>query len=874
MTNIKKNTFIYQSYSYKVTPQKIVADFYYSAQENNFHHQISYHFPHVFKKPPQVDLNTLIFHLGLVEIPTYWKAHALPYIDIECGHLTPSQKKFWHKLFIKGMGEFFYKNKIDFTHKNYLTLSSKPTKSKTKINQHKLKQNFILPIGGGKDSAVTLDKIMRAKKSFVPIAIYTTSDIPAINQTLKAVHIKKYIKVKRNLDPKILNPNKHNYLQGHVPFSASLAFITTTAAIITQNRYIAFSNESSSNQGNVVYKKHSINHQYSKSFEFEQDFHQYAQKYLHPQVYYFSYLRPFNELQISQYFSQLKHFHKATVSCNKGQKNATWCGSCPKCLSTYLMITPFSPQFSHMHFKSNLAKKKSLQPLLQGLLGQKQSKPFECVATFEETQAALDLLNQNNKNIDQILSLLTQKNYQHLIPKFLHPTLEIFTKPQTTPLIPVSKIAILGFGREGQSTLKYLLTHYKLKEISIVDNNPDIQAVLDKDFKRNHQTKIHTSTGKKYLKNLKTYHLIFKSPGISPHKQKFQHLSPHKNIITSHTQLFFETAKGTIIGVTGTKGKSTTTSLIHHVLKKNNIRAELVGNIGKPALEFLSQNSLNITYCFELSSYQLYDLHRSPHIAVIQNITPEHLDYHSDFNEYANAKLNIIKYQLPDDHLLYNQSYPWPKKAAAKTISISHPFPKSKPNFLIKNDIPLKGKFNYQNIWPSIIIGHIYNLTNKQIKTAIKNFQPLEHRLQSIATKNNIEFIDDSLSTTPVATIAALGAFNKKISTLILGGAERHQDFSTLIDPIKQTSIKTIILLPPTGSRIKKQLVSKLRNIKFFSANSMQEVIKLAFSHTEPNTICLLSTAAPSFGIFRDYNDKASQYKYWINQLYKNNKKI
>lgn len=431
-----------------------------------------------------------------------------------------------------------------------------------------------------------------------------------------------------------------------------------------------------------------------------------------------------------------------------------------------------------------------------------------------------------------------------------------------TSLIPQSHLLILGFGREGQSCLKYLLQHFSGLDLTIADQNPQTKKILKTNFPKAHQD-IKVLSGQNYLNNLHQYQLIFKTPGIHPHHPQIKNLNPQKTLITSITQLFFEVCRGTIIGITGSKGKSTTASLIHHLLIKNNLPVQLVGNIGKPVLDHLGKNLPQTIYCLELSSFQLMDLTTSPHIAVIQDIFPEHLDYHQNFNEYLTAKQNITRFQKSTDHLIYNADSQTASQTASITKAQLHPFTQIFPQFLKPQDNPLPGKHNLYNLWPAIIIGQIYHLTKTQIRTAIKSFTPLTHRLQKVGHYHQLTFINDSAATNPEATIAAIAAFQNKIGTIILGGTDKNLDYSKLIKPLQKTSLQNIILFPPTGKKIAKILKPHLPQINFLPASSMRQAIKLAYQHTPPHTVCLLSAASPSFGLFKDYQDRGNQFAAW-----------
>ena len=242
------------------------------------------------------------------------------------------------------------------------------------------------------------------------------------------------------------------------------------------------------------------------------------------------------------------------------------------------------------------------------------------------------------------------------------------------------------------------------------------------------------------------------------------------------------------------------------------------------------------------------DLTISPHIAVLQNIYPDHLDYHQDFEEYKNAKLNITKFQTENDYLITAIDVP----TKAKKIFI-------KPEPV---ESQLLGTHNLYNTQPSIIIGKILSLPKDEILSAIKTFKPLDTRIELVAEKNGIKFYADTLATIPEATIAAIDTLHPRVTTLIAGGHERKQNYSDLAKKILSSSIKTLILFPATGLRLAK-LVNRSANspTNIFHANSMSDAVKIALDHTRSGEICLLSPAAPSFTLFRDYRDEYDQYK-------------
>ena len=363
------------------------------------------------------------------------------------------------------------------------------------------------------------------------------------------------------------------------------------------------------------------------------------------------------------------------------------------------------------------------------------------------------------------------------------------------------KILILGMGREGKSTLSFLKKNFPEKEIGTADR----------------------TDGENYLENLTNFDVIIKSPGI-PYLPEIQKAKDKGKIITSATVIFLKNVKGKVIGVTGTKGKSTTASLIYEVLKSGGLNIFLIGNIGAPALDFLDKDSKNSIFVYELSSFQLSDLDVSPEVAVVTNIYPEHIDWHGNFEDYKKAKENIFKYQTKEDILIQDKS----GAEAAR------------------------------------IVGEIFKIPLKKINKAIKNFKSLPHRLEFVAEKNGIKFYNDSLATNPHATIYGLKKLGDGVETLIAGGFDRGLDYSVLSQKINKSRIENLILFPDTGKKIG-QGVSK--KIKKFNVNNMKEAVRLAFELTSPGKIVLLSPASASFNMFKDYEDRGNQYKDWIKRL-------
>ena len=406
--------FIYQNYSYKISKKdlSIVFDF---KIEPDIRFTPSIAIKNIDEKRiAQLDkkvLNNLIFHLGLIELLSYWKATCSPEIIIKAGYLNKEQIKWWKNLIINGMGQFFYENNINFKSSNFLKIITHKNKG-VKSCSDKLTNKVLVPIGGGKDSIVSLELLKGFGKE---INCFSLNPTLAAQKVMKRGECKNPIIVKRKIDKKLLELNEKGFLNGHTPFSAYLAFLTVLVGVIFDYKYIAFSNERSSNEGNVKYLGKIINHQYSKSFDFEKKFRNYSKKHLAKNIEYFSFLRQLYEIQISEFFSYLPEYFPIFLSCNKSSK---WCCDCPKCLFVFMSLYPFIETKKLIRiFGKNLFENKKLLSVMQELIGEKRFKPFECVGTEKESLTALYLSYQKDKQSNVKLSYLLKYFEKNILPK-------------------------------------------------------------------------------------------------------------------------------------------------------------------------------------------------------------------------------------------------------------------------------------------------------------------------------------------------------------------------------------------------------------------------------------------------------------------------
>lgn len=385
--------FQYISCKINFTPQGAEAIYEFTCNELRFSHTLSLKGVQLAAYN-QLRVNTLLTHLGLVELLSYWKATCSQRIEAPWIHLTAQQHQFWNNLYLKGMGEYFFRNQIDFTQTNFLSLitnlqTEQPANILPALADDDRTPHILLPIGGGKDSAVAAELLAQ----HFPITPFIVNPIPAEQAVAAAVSVEPPITVTRLFDPQLSQLNSQGYLNGHVPFSASLAFLGVVAGELGGFTHVVMSNERSSNENNLTYLNTPINHQYSKTLEFESALNHYLAPL--SAVRYCSFVRPLYELQIAKLFSAMPQYFGLFRSCNRGQKTNSWCGNCPKCLSIILTLLPWvGEEVTISIFGSNPLTNPENISIVHELAGRTEHKPFECVLTVEETLVSLHLCIQ------------------------------------------------------------------------------------------------------------------------------------------------------------------------------------------------------------------------------------------------------------------------------------------------------------------------------------------------------------------------------------------------------------------------------------------------------------------------------------------------
>ena len=407
------------------------------------------------------------------------------------------------------------------------------------------------------------------------------------------------------------------------------------------------------------------------------------------------------------------------------------------------------------------------------------------------------------------------------------------------------RIALLGYGKEGKSAEKYFKSHFDNVECDIFEN-----FTYD-EIKQ---------------KNYSSYDIVLRSPSVPP---------LHLDNESSLTKYFFDHCPCPIIGVTATKGKGTTCSFIKSLLDAEQADAYLVGNIGTPAIEILDDLTSNSVVIYEMSSFQLWDLKKSPHVAIIGHLEPDHLNVHTDYDDYLNAKANICRHQTAADYCIYYAENPDSVKIANQSLAHKIPYPFSIPTDIV-DAITIPGEHNkinfiaalaavasYKNISPDEYLKE-YKTT---ILTGLKNFKGLPHRLEFLRELNGVKYYDDNFSTNPASTRVAVNAFPGDNLVIILGGRDKtdYEDLPEIHDIIQPRNIKKIILMGESGH----ELAKRYQDDRFIIVESLEEAVNVLKSESEAlaPSIALMSPAAASFDMFKNVYDRGGKYKLLINNL-------
>lgn len=458
--------------------------------------------------------------------------------------------------------------------------------------------------------------------------------------------------------------------------------------------------------------------------------------------------------------------------------------------------------------------------------------------------------------------------------------------------LPHQRVLILGLAREGMSIYAFLRQRFPLMRLTLADQrgNESFEAAVRRQLAGD--DRVDLILGADSFANIPQYDVIFKSPGVSPYLPEFVVAARRGQRISSNTELFFEVCPGTVIGVTGTKGKSTTTTLIYETLRAGGVDARLAGNIGVAPLQALDGTTSSTVFVMEMSSHQLHELGYSPSIAVLQGIVPEHLDYYGSFAAYAQAKATITRHQTENHYLIFNTMSSTTREIAMSSNAQLIPFGFERAgdtccyidqdrivvcvngrceSVVPVADVPLRGVFNLQNVMPAVVIGTLFGLSNQTIADAVQKFRALEHRLEPCGSSRRVQYYNDSLSTVPEATIAAIQSFGDRQVILLAGGFDRGQDYGELASTILARRVKGLILFPTTGERlweaIERMDAHDVRQPLHIFTDDMEVAVRTARDWADEGDVVILSPAAASFGSFDDYRDRGNRFKVEVAKL-------
>ena len=408
-------------------------------------------------------------------------------------------------------------------------------------------------------------------------------------------------------------------------------------------------------------------------------------------------------------------------------------------------------------------------------------------------------------------------------------------------------ILIAGFGREGKSTLNFLSKYLTHAVIGVADKNESALQGLD-------NKRYNLYSGDNYLDAASDYDIVIKTPGISVKDINIDHSK-----ISSQTDLFLEAFHSQTIGVTGTKGKSTTSTLIYHLLKESGKDVILAGNIGIPIFDCISNINRRTIVVYELSAHQLQFINRSPHVGVLLNVFEEHLDHFGTFDKYKDAKINIMRYMHDNDIAILNNKLSFTAELMQTRYVTFESY-----NFddydLDWNEMPLQGEHNKLNIKAALCACYSFGVTISELLPHLKTFKPLEHRQEYVGTFNGVKFYNDSISTIPQATVAALQTI-KNVNFLLLGGFDRGIDYQPLIEFLKENPLQYVLLTGDAGNTIKGLLQTAGYKGNMYEYGDMQSAFDMIKKYSKEDDVCLLSPAAASYDRYKNFEERGKVFK-------------
>ncbi len=442
------------------------------------------------------------------------------------------------------------------------------------------------------------------------------------------------------------------------------------------------------------------------------------------------------------------------------------------------------------------------------------------------------------------------------------------------------RVAIIGLGVSNMPLLKYM--HDKGALVTVFDERI-IDNIPKEIFEEVMKYDMRYVFGKDCLSSLKDFDIIFRAPSCMPWRKELAEAEEKGAIVTTEIEMLMEMCPGTVVGVTGSDGKTTTTSLIYEILKEKGYNCYLGGNIGTPLFTKLNEMTKEDFVVLELSSFQLMNMKVSPKISVITNISPNHLNIHSSYEEYIDAKKNIFKNQIRDDIVVLNYdndiTRECAKEAEGRVVFFSSKTKlddgiildedvikecndRIRRHIINTKDINLRGRHNYENVCAAIAATKTLVDVDTQIE-AVKKFKGVEHRIEFVREIDGTKWYNDSIGTSPTRTIAGLNSFDEKI-VLIAGGYDKHLDYAPIAKPILD-NVQTLILMGQTAEKIflavKEEGEKEHKSIDTYMCTTLEDAVKLARKFAKPGEVVLFSPASASFDMFKNFEERGQKFK-------------
>ena len=831
---------------------------------------------------------------------SYYKAGLSPLMRFEKRAGEAALGGFLTQVYVQGLAEFGHVNGLDVADRVRFPAAGHgdPPQALPELLSQLLPERALVAMGGGKDSLVGLRLVQQAGIEAQPVCVGVS---PLIAETVRATGL-PLLQIGRELAPGLAAMNRAGAWNGHVPVTAINSAILLCAALLYGYRYVVFSNERSADEATLrTADGREINHQFSKSSAFEAALRAEVACRIGPDIEYFSVLRPFSELAVVQRFAGMKSFHAIYSSCNRNfhldgpRVEGRWCRDCPKCRFAALSLAVFlEPGEVRAILGGDLLDDPGQAEGYRALCELGRDKPFECVGEAGECRAALAALRARKAwrghavvrelapELERVavpaLEPLLQAGGRHFIPDAISHALglppraaagtETVRSAEPAGLdFAGGRVAILGSGREGRSAWRFLRARYPDMRLDLVD-----EAAPDPAFAAQLTARDRVVCGPLEQAGLEGYGILVRSPGISPYREPLRRAVAAGARLTTPSNLWFAAHPGArTLCVTGTKGKSTTSAMLAHVLAAAGSRVRLAGNIGRPLLDCDDRDV--DWWVVELSSYQLADLQAQPALAVLLNISPEHLDWHGSEDRYRRDKLRLA--DLAGDHpVVANAADPLLRDCLASKVSV-HWFNgagdiRAAGGRLFDGErqldlqLPrgLPGAHNLSNLAAVLTVIRVIGGDLDSAVAAMADFRPLPHRLQLLGERSQLRFINDSISSAPVATAAALEALSGEKVVLVVGGLDRGLDWTPYMPAFAERTPLAIIGVPDNGSRI----IATLRAARIEPAEGLHEAkgladaVELAVRLAPAGAVVLLSPGAPSFPRFRDFRDRGCQF--------------